>query len=171
MRKFANRLKDDRGMSLIEVIASLTLLSLVMATIYGVITFGFNSYHRVTIENSLRDEADLVMSSIITEMYKYGPDEVSVPSNASVGVSLSKTVDGRPADKHSILIKDGKVYIGLGEGVLVELQSRISSDSSITVDCGGLSKCKTGLVDIKLVLEQSYANKPQKMKLESKFGF
>ena len=76
MRRFAKLLKRDDGYSLIELIAALSLLTIVMGVIYSTITFGVNAYHRVQIQNSLRDEGDLAMSSMMTKLYTYGPDKL-----------------------------------------------------------------------------------------------
>ncbi|RED61709.1 prepilin-type N-terminal cleavage/methylation domain-containing protein [Cohnella lupini] len=179
MRKFANRLKDERGLSLIEMIASLTLLSLVTATIYGVISFGLDSYHRVTIENSLRDEADLLMSSVITELYAYGPDTVSLKSddgNNVTGIKLNRKLDTAEPDAvepHVIQIKslDKGLYIGAGEGQKLDIQSEVLPESSIRLNCDGLRSCGSGLIEIELVLSQKFKDHAQTMKLESKFGF
>ena len=76
MRRFAKLLQRDDGYSLIELIAALSLLTIVMGVIYSTITFGVNAYHRVQIQNSLRDEGDLAMSSMMTKLYTYGPDKL-----------------------------------------------------------------------------------------------
>ena len=87
MRRFADRLKSEQGFSLIEMIAAMTLFSLILGIISMVTMFGFRSYHKITIENSLRDEADIIMSTIITELYTFSPEKVE---NTATGLKLVK---------------------------------------------------------------------------------
>lgn len=87
MKKFADRLKSQQGFTLIEMIAAMTLFSLILGIISMVTMFGFRSYHKITIENSLRDEADIIMSTIITELYSFSPEKVE---NTATGLRLIK---------------------------------------------------------------------------------
>ncbi|WEK53402.1 MAG: prepilin-type N-terminal cleavage/methylation domain-containing protein [Candidatus Cohnella colombiensis] len=183
MSKLANQLQDERGNTLVEMIAALTIMSLIMGTIYAVITFGFDSYHRVNIENSLRDEGDLLMSSVISEMYTYGPDlimRVKNDANNEVGIKLVRTLDSETVDPVIIKIENNALYI---DSTAIEIKSKVDSESRIVVSCPGddvsgeesnsskLSHCNSGLIMIKLVLEQQYKSNNQTLELESKFGF
>lgn len=76
MRKYVECLKSQQGFTLIELIAAITIFSMVVGIISMVTMFGFRSYHKITIENSLRDEADIIMSSIINELYIFAPERV-----------------------------------------------------------------------------------------------
>ncbi|THF76947.1 prepilin-type N-terminal cleavage/methylation domain-containing protein [Cohnella fermenti] len=167
MNKFASRLrKEEKGLTLIELIASLSILSTVMIVLYGVVQFGFNSYHKITIENSLRDEGDLLMSSIIAELYELGPTKVS-----KVGGEVLLERDGLT---HRISIEEGALHISDSSGGdgRIETASEVLDSSEIAVICpSGISECGSGLIEIKLELAQSYGGREQTMELSSKFGF
>ncbi|MDG0790658.1 hypothetical protein OMP38_07160 [Cohnella ginsengisoli] len=77
-------------MTLIELIASISIMSMALLAIYGVIHFGFNTYHKVTIENSLRDEGDLIMSTVISQLYDKGATSVTQSASGIDIVGVDK---------------------------------------------------------------------------------
>lgn len=115
MRPFVKRLKKDEGVTLIELIAALSLLAVVLGMIYSVAVFGFKSYHKISAENSLRDEADILMSSIITNLYTYAPDRVIRDGTDGTGIILQKDyVDSNSNNKvkeRIIKIQNNALYI------------------------------------------------------------
>ncbi len=187
MKRFVDRLrKEDGGFTLIELIAALSLLSVVLGVIYATITFGTSSYERVKIQNSLRDEGDLAMTAIMTKLYAYGPDKLA-QLDAGSGVRLIPAFAGTPAEVIRIG-KDangvGTLFIGKNPDVLEETDSGEALDltssfvtegegsSSILLSCedGGM-ECASGLLKIRLRLLQSYGGRDYTLDLESRFGF
>ncbi|USB33677.1 prepilin-type N-terminal cleavage/methylation domain-containing protein [Paenibacillus sp. YPG26] len=199
MRLFVKRLKKDEGVTLIELIAALSLLALVLGMIYSVAVFGFKSYHKISVENSLRDEADILMSSIITNLYMFAPDRVIRDGADGTGILLQKDyVDSAGSNKvkeriiriqsHALVIRDlteAESTVSAAEAGKVAIQSRVEVDqaevpaadrhnSVITLDdstCRPELPCESGLINIKLVLSQEYGGETYKLTLESKFGF
>ncbi|MNK41751.1 hypothetical protein D3C87_604230 [compost metagenome] len=115
MRPFVKRLKKDEGVTLIELIAALSLLAVVLGMIYSVAVFGFKSYHKISVENSLRDEVDILMSSIITNLYTFAPDRVIRDGTDGTGIILQKDyVDSNSTNKvkeRIIKIQNNALYI------------------------------------------------------------
>lgn len=70
MKVFAN----ERGLTLIELLVGLAITSLIAASAYGVFTTGTKAYKRIGIENQLRSEADILMTTIFNELYALAPD-------------------------------------------------------------------------------------------------
>ncbi|OZQ63752.1 hypothetical protein CA600_18640 [Paenibacillus sp. VTT E-133280] len=184
MKRFANRLINQQGFTLIEMIAAITLFSMIVGLISTVTMFGFRSYHKITIENSLREEADLIMSSIITELYVFGPSKVE---NTENGLVLIKDVDGVISSRTIQFVKEQP---GEGEDNLITkltinstvTDPRTSIDSDLTgstivsknsngMDCKLGTPCGSGLVDIKLLLTQYYDGRIYDIEMVSKFGF
>lgn len=116
MKRFADRLRREEGLTLIELIAALSLFSLVAGLIYGVMMFGIQSYERVTMENTLRDESDLLMSAIITEIYTFAPTTIYSSTSSNNGVMdtaiyLQRDNVSGGTEKVKIGISDGELLI------------------------------------------------------------
>lgn len=197
MRAFVNRLRDrardERGLTLIELIASLTLLSVVMGIIYSSITFGMSAYNKIRIENSLRDEGDLIMSSIISKLYTYGPDQISQSKADTYRQRITLQLAGVEPEmiqfnfsddsaKNALFFttksKDGTSTlkndeVKLDSELVVNQDQNWRSGSYIRLVCSDSSKnaCSSGLIEIQLKLRQVYANENHDLVLESKFGF
>lgn len=188
MKRFVKRLKSEQGLTLIELIASLTVFSLVIGTIYSITMFGFRSYHQISIENSLRDEADIIMSSIITEMYAFGPESIRYVDSAdkAKGILLERAdkeqrviqIVDRALQIQKMILEDRSLAdadgVGLPIDPLIDPKIVISSDlagSEISVECGGISPCTSGLLEINLVLDQEFRDSGLQLELKSKFGF
>ncbi|KAI7263182.1 hypothetical protein KC345_g9205 [Hortaea werneckii] len=117
----------ENGFTLIELIAAISLFAIVAGIIGSVTMFGFQSYHKITVENKLRDEADLVMSSIITELYTYGPEEIQ---NTDSGIMLLRS-DSDPVRIHvdgsDIVV--GESRLGPGSTAALHLDSALTGSA------------------------------------------
>ncbi|MWV46643.1 prepilin-type N-terminal cleavage/methylation domain-containing protein [Paenibacillus sp. HJL G12] len=187
MKNFVKRLRREEGFTLIEMIATLAVMTLVLGLVYSLTVFGMRSYHKISIENSLRDEADLLMSAVITELYTFSPDSVEAKiAGGTTAVVLRKN----GVQAHVIEIADGKLSIApyqdkgtnpdadpdasvdpIGAEVTRNIESTLTKDSSLTVDCTGFTVCQSGTLSISLELEQTYENRPYQLNMQSRFGF
>ncbi|MFC5453090.1 prepilin-type N-terminal cleavage/methylation domain-containing protein [Paenibacillus aestuarii] len=176
MKRFVKWMKQEEGFTLAELIASLTILGIVSGTIYAVITFGFNSYNKVTVENALRDEADLIMSSTMTELYTLGPTSIKQVTDGIELTRTEKDLEGHTITHNSqIMLKElsGKVGLFTGEtGKPATIDADLSG-STITLDCSGkASECSSGLIEIDLHLAQNdNRGTVHRINLTSRFGF
>ncbi|NIK67384.1 prepilin-type N-terminal cleavage/methylation domain-containing protein [Paenibacillus sp. BK720] len=174
MREFVKKWRnEEQGLTLVELIAAMTLLSIAAGIIFSVVTFGMNTYNRVETENALRDDADLLMSSIITELYSYGPELISKNAN---GITLVR--DAGTREERQIIIRNNQLHIGdrtVDTRSVVDMPSETnptSEASSIELRCKtNVTECSNGLIEIRLVLEQNHNGRNQQLTLESKFGF
>ncbi|AIQ61255.1 PulJ/GspJ family protein [Paenibacillus borealis] len=197
MRKFVDLLRREQGFTLIELIAALSLFSLVSGLIYGVMMFGVQSYQRVTMENTLRDESDLLMSAIITEIYTFAPSTVRSDTNQTIFLQRDNINGG--TDEVEIGIAGGQLVINeipasnpasnqgtpdpadsLATPVPADTyNTRTSTDSklgpasSITLECSAntIQPCESGLLNINLSLVLQRGDNTRQLNLESKFGF
>ena len=62
-------LKDERGVSLLELIAAMAISSIIVIAGYGLLMSGMKTAERVKAESILRDEADLIVGNIIESFY------------------------------------------------------------------------------------------------------
>lgn len=179
MKRFADRFRGELGITLIELVVAITLFAMIAGVISGLTMFGMRSYHKIMIENSLRDEADIVMSSIISELYTFAPDSVKSISGGN-GITLTGSSEGT-ASIHKIAIEGGQLVIGEENAVRIPGDSRTTVHSDLSrskirftssaEQCSRSASCDTGLININLVLVQSYEGREYTMELESKFGF
>ncbi|MDO7906589.1 prepilin-type N-terminal cleavage/methylation domain-containing protein [Paenibacillus sp. JX-17] len=178
--------QQEGGFTLVEMMLSLTLLVVVLGMISSVTIFGLRSYHEVRIENSLREEGDLLMSSIMTAMYEFGPELVEYSqdqgSSGASSLLLERDENGQKEwreiriDQNGLYIRD----VADGKPASTE-QGRIDIDSTIVtggtdasaiqLDCQGRTACSSGLISVNLDLMQTYNGKAFPLKLQSKFGF
>lgn len=173
MNRFVDRLKREDGVTLLELIVALALFAMVSVLIYGVVSFGFKSYRDINIENKLRDEGDLLMSSIITELYTFGPERVHSKVEINQGTGNAEQVlvlerTGNPAGESKVLIRDGRLYIGDQEQTT---SSSLGPHSAIELACEVGNACETGLIQVKLQLIPKGGEAGQALTLQSNFGF
>lgn len=166
MRKFARLIRgNESGLTLIELIAAISIMSMAFITIYGVVHFGFNAYNKIQIENSLRDEGDLLMSTIISQLYDKGAESVQQTSD---GILLKGLDNGL----YAIQIQDGQLKVDGSTPSEIETRSKLKDDSAIRLVCRpASSQCGSGQIEIKLHLYQTYGGREQDMELDSRFGF
>ncbi|SDS78695.1 prepilin-type N-terminal cleavage/methylation domain-containing protein [Paenibacillaceae bacterium GAS479] len=180
MKRFVDRLRREEGYTLIELIAALSLLSVVMGIIYATISFGMNAYERVQVQNELREDGDLVMSTIMARLYTVGPTQLEQSdSNAAQGIKLSFMAPGTstPSSEELTLKRDdsGKGFLYIG-GERLELGSSLELDgpqgSLIQLTCAqGGQACGSGLLNIRLSLMKTFGGREYTLDVESKFGF
>lgn len=176
MKEFAKRIRiREQGFTLVELIAAVTVFAMIAGIISGLTTFGMRSYERISIQNELRDEADFIMSSIITKLYTYAPDKVQNTSNGN-GIELIRS----GVTQETIEVVGNQIIIsgnGTGQGTNSPLEVRSElGDSEITAytadgrKCTISSLCSSGTIEIKLVLKYEGSNE-NKLELRSQFGY
>lgn len=182
MKRFANILRREQGLTLIELIAALTIFTMVAGLIYIVMMFGVRSYNQVTVENILRDEGDLLMSAVITEMYTFAADTVTATASKVdgdqniIGSSIILEQDGAGVTSEEISIMNEKMSIVKQNGstaadAFTNITSRLAPGSSILLQCSNVGSCDSGLINIKFNLLKVYGGKDYTLTLESTFGF
>lgn len=70
-------LRNNRGLTLPEVLVTLVLVSIVSLAIYAFLFNGLHSYQKISTEAAFRDEADIVMTSFINTLYPVKEEEVT----------------------------------------------------------------------------------------------
>ncbi|MDO3412051.1 prepilin-type N-terminal cleavage/methylation domain-containing protein [Saccharibacillus sp. CPCC 101409] len=115
--RFVKLLRREDGVTLIELLAVLSILGMVLGIISATIFFGFRSYNRVGIENDLREQGDILMSAVITELYTFAPDRVYPLKDDlgnNIGIQLvHENTDGKPnmETAEEIVIQDHQLQI------------------------------------------------------------
>ncbi|MED2972940.1 prepilin-type N-terminal cleavage/methylation domain-containing protein [Fictibacillus sp. B-59209] len=63
------RIKNERGLTLVELLLSLSIMLIISAVAYFVFFNGMNSYKKTYTETLIRDEADLIMTQFMNAVY------------------------------------------------------------------------------------------------------
>lgn len=101
-------MKDERGFTLYELIAAISILMVASALIYGVF-FGFiKNYNQISAKNNLDQEANVIIATI--KQYHLKHDEYIIDYNAAtqstqIGVKTSEQILGDA--RYSLQIKAG----------------------------------------------------------------
>lgn len=60
--------RDEKGMSLIELLAAIMIFGMVASILYSFMLMGVSMYKRVTMETQMRNQGDGIYSQIISEL-------------------------------------------------------------------------------------------------------
>ncbi|WP_449620008.1 type IV pilus modification PilV family protein [Robertmurraya sp. Marseille-Q9965] len=108
-------LKSESGLTLIEVLITLVIMSIVSGVIYSVFATGLKLYQKIGIEAQLRDDADYVATMILNEMYNNPPNFITnYETSTSKGIELvrfkPKNVDGYLVEDSTEIEQDLLIY-------------------------------------------------------------
>ena len=188
---------DEKGITLIELLAVFTLLMIVLPVIYGVLTSGLKLYNKIQIEGQLRDDADYAVTMIMNTFYSYPFDEVKKCGNNCIELvdnqytkiqqvdkkSFYKVKQHEYRDPSSTTSKIIRFQKDADGNQVLEIDGKKFDDIShfshvnMTYTCNDKQDhsqtvdegCKAGMVKIELELNNSRLEKP--FKLTSQFGF
>lgn len=141
------RLSSERGITLIELLVSLVIMSIVSGVIYSVFATGFKLYQKIGIEAQLRDDADYVATMILNEMYNNPPNYIKrYETTDSKGIEMvryaPKNVEGYLVEDSTQIEQDLLIYFENDRfylekikreenGIITSLEKReISTESS-----------------------------------------
>ncbi|MBU9672907.1 prepilin-type N-terminal cleavage/methylation domain-containing protein [Planococcus sp. CP5-4] len=115
MNKFFKLLKDNNGVTLVELLATLVIVSIIGTLSYSVLYQGYANYQRIQVETELRDEADLIMASMIKDLFVLKKSEITLSNKCSANDSnslllVSKTENGS-SNSYKTGFENGKVFV------------------------------------------------------------
>ena len=189
MKVFAN----ERGLTLIELLVGLAITSIIAASAYGVFTAGTKAYKRIGIENQLRSEADILMTTIFNELYAFAPDGLKIDESNDDTLTfvneIKKEIDtntGLVEDKEQAgqtlqitIDKTNETLLINGKQATPSNLRIVSDQSKLTYTCvrSQQNVCKSGVVSIRLSVQDEDHRNPndplyiEPFTLETKFGF
>lgn len=192
-----NRFGNEKGVTLIELLTVTAISSVVLLTVYGVLTTGMNAYQTIGIDQKLRDEADYVIANILKELYEKPVDsveKVEYDGSSCLSVRSTRTFQINENNRDVIEEKEdisnkGKLYCFSNEVTEIELDNgteisrkRLTesgySYGSSTVELGPNCQknrsgtCQSGMIKIDLVITPNHsAASSSPIRLESQFRF
>jgi prepilin-type N-terminal cleavage/methylation domain-containing protein len=80
-------LSPERGMTLIEVLVTLVIMTIISSIIYSVFITGIKLYQKIGIEGQLRDDADYIATMILNELYENTPNYIEDYKDTTTGAT------------------------------------------------------------------------------------
>jgi hypothetical protein len=189
MRRYVN---NANGLSLVELLAAITISSFILVSIYGVFFSGLNAYKRIFIENQLRSEADYIVATIMNKLYAFAPHgivmdetettktQIEFVKDKDINISLGM-FQKRPPDKLErfvVALQDGSIAID-GEQLHSDRLKIVANESEFSYSCAKQEEniCRSGVVTIKLAVQDRDHDDPDDLlyikpfTLKTEFGF
>lgn len=148
---------SNKGLTLVELLATLTILSFIGIVIYSVLFNGIRSYERTMEETKLRDEADYIMANFIDKFFVLKASEITSYPDENTNINYI-TVIGNGGEAKFFGFKDGKIYVGGEELKLSNGDIELSGESK-------LISISDSEFKVKLILKSKVSN--QKLELTS----
>ncbi|WP_336052721.1 PilW family protein [Niallia taxi] len=191
------KILDEKGLTLVEVLAVLAITAIVLPVIYGVFHTGINLYNKIQVEGQLRDDADyavsMMMNSFNSIPFDYATtddgridlvdaEQTAITENTkdnSTFYTYSKEeIDPKNINTRSIEFVentvDGKEIQSVSiDGNIMEGNGDYSA-SSLKLRCSDTdrndrSKCLHGIIEVNFTIHNARIERP--LTLESRFGF
>jgi prepilin-type N-terminal cleavage/methylation domain-containing protein len=189
MKRYVNNAK---GLSLVELLAAITISSLILTSIYGVFFSGLNAYKRIHIENELRSEADYIVATIMNKLYGFAPHgivmdetettktQIEFVKDKDINISLGM-FQKRPPNKLErfvVVLQDDSIVID-DERLRLNRLKIVANESELSYTCAKQEEniCRSGVVTIKLTVQDRDHDDPDDLlyikpfTLKTEFGF
>ncbi|MBM7701348.1 prepilin-type N-terminal cleavage/methylation domain-containing protein [Metabacillus iocasae] len=97
MKTFVKHIKNNHGLTLIELLATIVVMTIVMGVMYNVLANGISVSKKIGTEEMLRDEADYVVTMMMNELNSKGFDLVKDCSEETTPHTCVELVDSKGA--------------------------------------------------------------------------
>lgn len=150
-------IKNQNGLSLLELIASLFLSVTIAILAFSLIFKGFEHYEHIKVVNNLRDEADFLMAELVKEIYTTKETEIIQAPDKTKNIyyfSIQKTSTVKTKsgfDSGQLYISDELIKVGNKDII-------ISNKSYIHKNEPGLYEIHLALINQKNKKEISFLN-------------
>lgn len=103
---------NNKGITLIEILATIIILSIVSTLSFQVLNQGQTNYERVKLESELRDEADFIMASLIKNLFTVKESELQRDfSGPNYIINVEQVNNDGSTIEYETGIKNGKVIV------------------------------------------------------------
>lgn len=93
-------LKNERGLTLVEMLAVVVLITGISIFLFNIIIKAMENSENISIETGLRDEADIIVSKFIKEMYSIHQKDIIYNITNDTGSYLQVTNDRTKCQKN-----------------------------------------------------------------------
>ncbi|WAA08868.1 PulJ/GspJ family protein [Fervidibacillus albus] len=129
MNEQRKRLSSNKGLTLVELLATITILSIIGVLIYSVLFNGMKSYERTMEESKLRDEADYIMANLIDHFFSIKVSDVIELPDANGGKNYVTILQN--GEEKIFGFKNGDVYVSGEKLALLDSNVQITDESTI----------------------------------------
>ncbi|MGX6442938.1 PulJ/GspJ family protein [Neobacillus sp. K501] len=148
-----NIFKSNKGITLIELLASLALVTVIGIAVYSVLFGGLKTFNKIMDENELRDEGDVIMAYLINDFYTLKASDIQkikLPEEGTNDYYIIKTNGTRSG------------IIG-SEIILNDRQITLNNDNVILTNGSTITQKSPTSLEITLVLRHERSNKELKL--------
>ncbi|NME06160.1 hypothetical protein [Psychrobacillus sp. BL-248-WT-3] len=150
-------IKNQNGLTLLELIASLILSVTIAILAFSLIFKGFEHYEHIQVVNNLRDEADFLMAELVKDIYTTKETDITQApdKNKNIYYFLIKKTNNV---KTKSGFDNGQLYIS---DKLIKIENKdivISNNSYIHQNEPGLYEIHLALINQKNKKEISFLN-------------
>ena len=138
MKKF---IRPERGVTLVELLVTIALVSLFGTIMYSVFLTGVKPYQKIEVEGQLRDDADYIATAILNEMYSNSPESVKTFKDSTTGKegiilvrANEKKVDGYLVEDNNQPEKEIKIYFDQNQFVIESKTGTAQDIKTVQID-------------------------------------
>ncbi|MFT4412809.1 type IV pilus modification PilV family protein [Fredinandcohnia humi] len=102
-----DKIREQKGVTLIELLITLTVSAIAIGAIYGVFITGIKAFQKIGIESGLRDEGDYILGMIINEMNRSSVDFISDCDGSDINKCI-ELIDNRTIEVEGELVEEGE---------------------------------------------------------------
>lgn len=169
MNKINRTLRNSEGITIVELLATLVIVSIIGALSYSILSQGYANYQRIQVETQLRDEADLIMASLLKDLFVLKESEIASVENCNDSVKssyLNVTKQGTlPSSSYKTGFEGSKVYVKGNEVKFYDENVQILPTTCSSTSPTFIKKTPNkGEYTIAFTLQIIKGNKPHKMK-------
>lgn len=147
---------NERGLTLVEVLAVVVISAIIGTIAYAVLFSGMQTNERVKVESQLRDEADLIMTWLIQDFYTLKQSDLK-----------EKHLPKINTNDYYLETNSGKL-IGFINGKAFNNDGEIKLNDQVKLDGSMIEEVADGQFKIILVLKEEKTG--QKLELTSEIG-
>jgi prepilin-type N-terminal cleavage/methylation domain-containing protein len=161
---FRKKLTDQKGLSLLEMLTAILILTMVSTILYSFLLMGVSMYKRIMVETQMRNQGDALYRQIVTEL----KDAVYVEqrSNAGAGAPANTSIRYvKRADTAEEYIHEYVMTLQAGEhngilqiysnGNMAVPVKELKMTSAFTISTGSLTAIGNNRVNVDLTYKRS----------------
>ena len=151
-------IKNERGLTLIELLAATALTAIIAIFAFSILMKGIQHYNTISTDTAFRDEADLLMSSLIKELYTTKESQIVKPQFPEPNTNNYFFVMDKTDPKKNTGFINKKLYIQGDEVPVTNSAIQITKNSKIEAN----EKAEDGVYTITLELHMPIKNQTVK---------